>query len=309
VHAERLADPAEFLRQTQELRATEPVLTNVIGSIANSVVAGRQYSTAFWWLVRDVAEGPVGGGPGPEGPVAGDPGAEVPVVGCAMRTTPWNLVVSPMSVDAASALGRALAVADPELPGINGPREVVDAVVAALGASVAAAGGVAPRAELRMVDAVHQLGVYVPPPPVPGSARRAREDEVELLVAWHEQFAVDAGVPQYDTRTSVETRVSDPGIWWWEVDGTPVAMAGFAPAVDTPAGAVGRIGPVYTPAAQRRRGFGSAVTAAVVEQLLPRCSTVMLYADAANPTSNGVYVRLGFRQVAEIVEVALVEQS
>jgi predicted GNAT family acetyltransferase len=32
----------------------------------------------------------------------------------------------------------------------------------------------------------------------------------------------------------------------------------------------------------------------------------MLFADAANPTSNGVYERLGFRPVAEVVEARLV---
>lgn len=31
----------------------------------------------------------------------------------------------------------------------------------------------------------------------------------------------------------------------------------------------------------------------------------MLYADAANPTSNGVYSRIGYRHVADAVDVTL----
>jgi predicted GNAT family acetyltransferase len=47
------------------------------------------------------------------------------------------------------------------------------------------------------------------------------------------------------------------------------------------------------------------VTGAVVAALLPRCTTVLLFTDASNSTSNGVYERLGFVTVAEFVEVAL----
>jgi predicted GNAT family acetyltransferase len=103
----------------------------------------------------------------------------------------------------------------------------------------------------------------------------------------------------------VTPRLAAGSLWLWEVDGTPVAMAGHADLVDTPSGAVARIGPVYTPEPLRRQGLGAAVTAAVIEELLPRATTVMLFADAANPTSNRIYARLGFRAAGEVVEVSL----
>jgi RimJ/RimL family protein N-acetyltransferase len=43
----------------------------------------------------------------------------------------------------------------------------------------------------------------------------------------------------------------------------------------------------------------------VVRHLQPQCSVIMLYADATNPTSNGVYDRLGFKAAAEIIEIEL----
>ncbi|MGL1760974.1 GNAT family N-acetyltransferase, partial [Vibrio parahaemolyticus] len=70
-------------------------------------------------------------------------------------------------------------------------------------------------------------------------------------------------------------------------------------------GTVGRIGPVYTVPAERGRGYGGAVTAAVTEHLLPQVDTVMLYTDAANPISNAVYERLGFVHEHDIVELDL----
>src|SRR5256885_727212 len=86
-----------------------------------------------------------------------------------------------------------------------------------------------------------------------GSVAGGVGDEAELqqLVEWHEAFGAAAGVLSHDTATSVVTRLRSAGIWWWDVDGTPVSMAGHALPVRTPAGVVSRIGPVYTPAAHR----------------------------------------------------------
>ena len=52
---------------------------------------------------------------------------------------------------------------------------------------------------------------------------------------------------------------------------------------------------MFTPAEHRGRGYGSSVTAAVVRALLGSGVTPMLYADAANPVSNRIYERMGFR--------------
>jgi len=70
-----------------------------------------------------------------------------------------------------------------------------------------------------------------------------------------------------------------------------------------------RLGPVYTPAEHRRRGYGAAVTSAVVADLLQVADTVMLFTDAANPTSNGVYERLGFRVVGEVIDLDVAARS
>jgi predicted GNAT family acetyltransferase len=159
-----------------------------------------------------------------------------------------------------------------------------------------------------MSEVLHVLGEYRPPPPPPGRPRRATLDDLEPLVAWYEAFAAELGLPAHEARTSAMTRLQSPdgaGYLWWEVDGAPVAVAGHAAPVPTPAGAVGRVGPVYTPPEHRRHGYGAAVTAAVVEHLLPTCAIVMLLADEENPTSNGVYERLGFRVVAHVLDLDL----
>jgi predicted GNAT family acetyltransferase len=61
---------------------------------------------------------------------------------------------------------------------------------------------------------------------------------------------------------------------------------------------VTRIGPVWTPPERRRRGYAAAATAELAGRLRAR-GEVVLFADRANPTSTGVYRRIGFRPVAE----------
>ena len=59
---------------------------------------------------------------------------------------------------------------------------------------------------------------------------------------------------------------------------------------------VSRIGPVYTPPAFRRHGYGAAATAACTQDALERgARQVVLFTDQANPTSNGIYQRIGYR--------------
>ena len=268
----------DFISATEGFRATEPVLTNVIGSICEGARAGRVYDSVLWLDVRD------SGGS---------------VVGCAVRTSPWNLVVSPMPRGAGTAVGRHVALADPGVPGISGVRTVVDEVVEALSPD---------GARLDMVDVVRLLEDFTPATtPAAGAVRQAGSADRPLLLDWIVQFAIDASLPLHDAAASVDNRLDAGAFWIWEVQGDPVATAGHAPLVSTPTGTIGRVGPVYTPAHLRGRGFGTAVTSAVVERLLPLTSTIILYADAENPTSNGVYERLGFRVVAEVVEVSFAD--
>jgi predicted GNAT family acetyltransferase len=87
------------------------------------------------------------------------------------------------------------------------------------------------------------------------------------------------------------------------VSGDVVAIAGHANVVATGSIVIGRVGPVYTPPQHRRHGYASAVTAHVTRSLIERGARVMLFTDAANPTSNSIYQAIGYRLVDELIEV------
>ncbi len=73
-------------------------------------------------------------------------------------------------------------------------------------------------------------------------------------------------------------------------------MAGVTPMV---AGQI-RVDPVYTPAHLRGHGYAAAVTAEVSRAALAAGATdVVLFTDAANPTSNALYHRLGYIPIAD----------
>jgi RimJ/RimL family protein N-acetyltransferase len=54
-------------------------------------------------------------------------------------------------------------------------------------------------------------------------------------------------------------------------------------------------GPVYTPPAHRRHGYAAAVTANATATALEKgAAQVVLYTDVDNPTSNSVYMSIGY---------------
>jgi len=76
----------------------------------------------------------------------------------------------------------------------------------------------------------------------------------------------------------------------------PVSLAGR----NRTAGGQARIGPVYTPPDLRGRGFGGAATAAITQAALDDgAEGVVLFTDLANPTSNTLYQRLGYRPISD----------
>ena len=275
----------EFLAATEGFRAAHPVLTNVIGSVAGRVRAGQRYDSELWLTIH------------------AEPGSEP--AGIAMRTAPHNLVLSPMPTDVARALGRHLAEVDPNLPGVTGERDVCQALLEGLDAI--------DRAHIAMTERVRVLqNLIAPQPPVGGRARRFDSGDLELVADWLVRFAVDADLNVRPSRDSVLAELDSevvPALWLWEQGGEPVSLAGHAPPVPTPAGRVGRVGPVYTPERHRGHGYGSAITHAVSATLRQHCGIVMLYTDAANATSNAIYERLGYTVVAEVVEIRLAPRS
>jgi uncharacterized protein len=211
----------------------------------------------------------------------------------ALRTRPYNLVLATPRDDA--ALRALVAAIDDELPGVSGTTpEVFD--FARLWAK---------PWKVTMEQNVFAVDRVELPAAVPGTMRAATQDDLELLLEWWHAFVVEA-VPEDDNgpahdRSLILRRLEANALDLWEVDGTPVSMAGRGGL--TPNGV--RVGPVYTPPEHRGRGYASMLTALVSQAALAAGRTFcFLYTDAANPTSNAIYERIGYRKIAEAAAIA-----
>jgi RimJ/RimL family protein N-acetyltransferase len=224
------------------------------------------------------------------------------VIGAALRTPGYPIVVSAVPLSAIAPIVDHLCADGVELSGATGGRSAVEAFGAAW---IERTGD---DQIVIMDECLYRLGELTPPNDVPGEPAVGTDDDVDLLAGWGTAFVTEALSERAATYTLVEStrqvRASQRmgnGQILWRVAGEPVAFAAVGRPVE---GAMSRIGPVYTPAEFRGRGYGSAVTAAAARWALERgAEHVVLFTDLANPVSNSIYRRLGFRAVSDALEV------
>jgi len=230
---------------------------------------------------------------GPDRPLFGwwqPPGTSV-VSAAFLHTPPFPLALTSMTADIAATLAQVLASQGRALPGVNADLPVATAFGAAWHQLT---GDVV---EESMRSRLYQLGELKPPEPFPpGQARVAGPADRSLLTAWSEAFHDEAQTGDRNVDRMVDDRLSYRGYTLWEQAGQPVSVAGLTRQV---AGQV-RVGPVYTPPGQRGHGYGGAATWAVSRAARDAgVSRVLLFTDLANPTSNALYQRLGYRAVSD----------
>ena len=289
---EFLRDPAAFLEAAGAHLAEQPVVSTVVSTIAEraarEIAAGIDQPEDDWYAVIRAGS---------------------TVVSSAMRTAPFPprpLFVMPMPDSAAEELADALWERGEEAGGANGAlpavRRFADRIVQHTGGTVEVS------QHTRLFD-LHELKAA---DPVPGSLRQATYDDLDVAVPWFAAFMADADEQAGRTRgsspheaideESVRRRIDRGQLWLWVDDaGERVHLTGVNP----PAFGVARIGPVYTPPAQRRRGWASAAVADVSARLLAEGVTPCLFTDQANPTSNAIYQRLGFEPVTDMANLVI----
>jgi hypothetical protein len=223
------------------------------------------------------------------------------VVGAALQTPPFNVVVAlPGAEEAADELADALAAEDVDLPGVTGAVPEVDTF------SRAWENRSGRRRRRRMAQRIYKLTTLHIPEGVGGAPRLATERDRPLLLSWVDAFVregwrdVPAPVGNVERTVDARLQAGTGAFFLWE-NPEPVSLAGWGGL--TPNGV--RVGPVYTPPEHRRRGYGSAVTAAVTaDRLAAGRRFCFLYTDLGNPTSNHIYMNLGYQPICDSIDYA-----
>ncbi|HEY1517369.1 MAG TPA: GNAT family N-acetyltransferase [Solirubrobacteraceae bacterium] len=275
-------DPSEFGARTEHFLAGR-IECNVLATVLLNVLDGvyPDSSALFGYGLDDGDE----------------------VVFAALRTPPHPLLASPLELSGVEPLESGADEfvelwldADPEVGGVTSVPGTAQAIAAAWERRTHGAA----RRTLR--EAAHVLEeVQDPPRPARGELRLPNPSERALLVDWTREFVVEAGLTgAAQIEAMVDGRLRRDGLFVWD-DELPVSLVGITQEV---AGIV-RIGPVYTPPAQRGRGYAGSAVAAVSRRALARgARRCMLYTDLDNPTSNKIYAEVGYRRTLDWEELA-----
>jgi predicted GNAT family acetyltransferase len=248
--------------------AARPEHNSIILSVLAERVA-RYEGGRYWWARRD-----------------GE------VVGYAMQSPPrFRAVAAPASRDVVAALVDVMAEDAPDLPGV-----MSDAATAVVFAGR--------WAEVRGVPVmpveaqrIHRIRTVRAPEGVPGTLRPAEPADRAVLLRWTVAFLRDTGSNPFDPDSLVDRHMTSGRLWLWDVGGEPVSMA----AASATAAGVARVAFVYTPAEHRRHGYAAAGVAALSTRLLGQGVNCILHTQLHNPTSNGVYRRIGYEPMGEVL--------
>ncbi|RKL68486.1 hypothetical protein CR203_00045 [Salipaludibacillus neizhouensis] len=130
----------------------------------------------------------------------------------------------------------------------------------------------------------------------------ANEDDIALIMSWTEDFERDTlGMTEHkDLEKNVLDEIEHNRVFLWKNENcTPVSMAKRARELEN--GVV--VNFVYTPDEYQGQGYATSCVAALSERLLQEgfqfCS---LNTDAENPTSNSIYMKIGYEFVGDAIE-------
>ena len=154
---------------------------------------------------------------------------------------------------------------------------------------------------------IHELTSVNPDTERIGRLRPMDEGDMAFFPYWLEAFYTvvhrnhdekEMNIPQ--DAAHYRQRIAAGGLYVLEVGGVPVSMAGLRRDIQRVIG----INCVYTPPYERRKGYASAIVAGLSQLGLDRgFEKCVLYTDLANPISNSIYQKIGYRPVCDSLEI------
>ena len=155
--------------------------------------------------------------------------------------------------------------------------------------------------ETKMEQRIYELTEVNPEIPYMGTMRLVEESDMYFLPYWLEAFysAEEYGKTTMNIPQDAEVyqhRIAQKKIYVLEEQGKPVSIAGITREMQSVCG----VAHVYTPPYFRRKGYATSCVARLSQIILDRGFTkCVLYTDLANPTSNSIYQKIGYRPICD----------
>lgn len=267
--------PNEFLENVEDFLLKEEVVNNLaLGLLYTLSKPNSHYKDAFLACVEK---------------------DEKPVLVMVM-TPPYNLVVYGTGEGVTEAIKVAVTSIKGTgmiLPGVIGPKALAAEFTREWILQVDCG------LETKMEQRIYKLEKVNDIPLTNGKLRVATEADLELVTEWTYQFSLVT--PEHLTlegaRKLAKRGIEESSIFIWDDNG-PVSMA--KKARPTKNGIVVNL--VFTPQEFQRKGYATTCVAQVSQQLLDEgYSFCSLYTDLANPTSNSIYMKIGYEPIIDSV--------
>lgn len=180
------------------------------------------------------------------------------------------------------------------LPGVNGPLPGADAFAKRW--EKLSSHSLQLGVDLRLFELKHLISTPKPS----GNWRLAQERDENLVLDWIKAFH-DEAVPQDPLASDdeilkmIRINLKAKNYYLWEDQGVNVCFVASSRETERERW----IGPVYTPKICRGKGYGSALVAEVSSQILSQGKVAMLFTDLANPVSNSIYQKMGYKALGD----------
>jgi predicted GNAT family acetyltransferase len=216
-------------------------------------------------------------------------------------TPPHNLLLTghpERAKECAEELAASLAREGWKIPGVFGPVELARIVVEQLASVLKQPFHL--DQSLRMYDLTRvELSA-----PEGGRLRKAGPADLERITRWWHAARLEmmGRADPEECKKTAAYKLTDGDVFIWDT-GEPVSMA----CKTRPTKRGISVGMVYTPPELRRRGFATACVSELSRLLLREGRAYCtLYADLANPVSNSIYQKIGYRPIGDFEEYGFV---
>lgn len=155
------------------------------------------------------------------------------------------------------------------------------------------------EAELFMAQRIFKLSNLDKVAIAPGRFRKVQLDDLEVIKDWYIKFCQEClskEVKEEEAKNHVREAIESGSYYGWEKDGGLVSVAARARNIKNAVA----INFVYTPKNYRGRGYASSTVAKLSKKLLDEgYKHCCLFTDLANPTSNSIYKKIGYKPIAD----------
>lgn len=267
-------DPTAFLLKTRSTLEQDEVPNGLLLGIAASIKDSSLYATYYLATLED----------------------ESGLLVAACMTPPHNIILygrEPVHEAAFAMLIQNLLEGHWSVAGVTGPVPLAENFARSWKRLTGQGYEVNGHQRLFVLDEV------IPPAIAPGKLRIATENDLELIGQWTAEFWLEA-LHQDDAtavkrRSAMRVRAGD--VYVWETpDKRMVSMV----ARTRPLAHTISVAMVYTPPAYRGKGYASNCVATFSQLLLDEgWQSCNLFTDLANPISNSIYQKMGYRAVCD----------